>query len=241
MIETLLFYFTFWAAARYTFNIIQFRAVINQHYGVLSWSRLLVKFRFFFIKFLLILFLILFLWILKLCVAALRNIHQIRLLPLVFYEILNMFEQLILRLFKSSILLTVATFLVCIVFFEREIFEHVVWGVVMSIDSQRNNFHERILQNWIFLLIYGIAVNNHWLGWNILYLGIGINFLYFYSSKFPSSVIIIEISFVCFYFDDRFSQLIQKLLFLMSAPGFLMMFVEYIIQGPRCLLFDGNV
>ena len=162
-------------------------------------------------------------------------------MPLVFYEILNMFEQLILRLFKSSILLTVATFLVCIVFFEREIFEHVVWGVVMSIDSQRNDFHERILQNWIFLLIYGIAINNRWLGWNILYLGIGINFLYFYSSKFPSSIIIIEVSFVCFYFDNGFSQLIQKLLFLMSGPGFLMMLVEYIIEGPRGLLFDGNV
>lgn len=134
-IKTLLFYFTFRATARYTFNIIQFRAVIDQDDRVLSRTRLLVKFRFFFIKFIFILSLILLLRFLKLCVAALRNIHQIRLLPLLSDEVLNMLEQLILRLFKSTILLTMATFLVCIVFFKRETLEHIIWGVVNSINS----------------------------------------------------------------------------------------------------------
>ena len=171
----------------------------------MSRTRLLVKFRFFFIKFIFILSLILLLRFLKLCVAALRNIHQIRLLPLLSDEVLNMLEQLILWLFKSTILLTMATFLVCIVFFERETLEHVIWGVVNSIDSERNDFHERILQYWIFFIIYGIAINNRSLSWSTVYLGNSINLLCFYSSKFPASVIVVKVCFVCFYFDDGFS------------------------------------
>jgi hypothetical protein len=208
----------------------------------LSWTWLLVKFRFFFIKFFFILFLIIFLWILKLCMVTLRDIHQIGLLPLLSDKIFNMPEQLILRLFKFSILLTVATFLVCIVFFERETLKHVVWGVVHSIDSERNNFHERVLQYWIFFLIYGIAINYRSLSWNTINLGNSINLLCFDDSKFPTSIIIVEVSFVCFYFDNGLSQLIQKLLFLILIPRFLMMFIENIIKGAcLCLLFDGNV
>lgn len=174
--------------------------------------------------------------------AALWNIHQIRLLPLLSDEVLNHSEQLILRLFKSAILLTVATFLVRIVFSEWETLEDTVWGVMYSIRSQRNYFHERVLQYRTFFLVYCITINYVFLIRYNLYLGNCINFLSFYDSKFPASVIIIKVCFICFYFGNCFSQTIDKLLLLILVPRTLMVFIKDIIESAcLCLPFYGNV